>query len=128
MRYAVVIALLVACIGCANNNEIRIDNISSSALRINFRAVSHDILPGELYTISDIPNGSYDYATTYSIPAWPGITTSRADEGAAGELSFEGKDTKVNFVFSSTREDSTYVLGCTISSTRNLNATSPTSN
>lgn len=119
-----VVALLV--IGCANDNQVTIQNIASGSVFVNFRAKTYALAPGASTVIIEIPNGTYDYNTTYQIPT-SGLKGEAGGDAASGELIFEEKNTKINFVYSSYQTDSTYHLGCTRSSTRSLATSAPTS-
>jgi hypothetical protein len=125
MKYLVfaVVVLLVA--GCANDNKVTIQNLAAADVHINFRAKTYTIVPGASTIITEVPNGTYDYSTTFMIPF--GLIGVVEGEAAAGELIFEDKSTKINFVYSSMRNDTTYILGCTKSSTRSLSTSVPTS-
>jgi hypothetical protein len=125
MRYIIIILLALLIASCSNDNQVTIKNIAQGSVFVNFRAKTHLIVPGESATITDIPNGTYDYSTTYELPA--GLKGQVDGEAASGTLIFEDKSTKINFIYSSMRTDSTYTLGCTKSSTRSLATTTTTS-
>jgi hypothetical protein len=125
IKYYSVVLLAFFFAGCSSNNEITIQNIAGGSVLVNFRAESHVIVPNNSITISDIPNGTYDYSTTFSIPA--GYSGEVSGEASAGTLIFEDRNTKVNLIYSSTQTDTIYTLGCTVSSTRNLSTKSLTS-
>jgi hypothetical protein len=125
IKYAFIAATALLLIGCASKNEVKITNVAAGSILINFRAETHVIPSAGTKTISDIPNGTYDYSTTYSIPS--GYTGEVDGDAAAGTLIFEEKNTQVNLIYSSSVSDTTYTLHCTRSSTRNLNSTSTTS-
>jgi hypothetical protein len=124
IRNAFIAAVALLLIGCASKNEVKITNVAAGSILINFRAETHIIPSAGSKTITDIPNGTYDYSTTYMIPA--GYTGTVDGEAAAGTFIFEEKDTQINMIYSSTATDTTYTLHCTRSSTRNLNTTSTT--
>ncbi|HMA63928.1 MAG: hypothetical protein ACM31E_06900 [Fibrobacterota bacterium] len=127
IRYAFFAAVALLLIGCASKNEVKITNIAGGSILVNFRAETHTIPPAGTKTISGIPNGTYDYSTTYVIPA--GYKGAVDGDAAAGTFIFEEKDTQINMIYSSSinTSDTTYTLHCTRSSTRNLNSTSITS-
>jgi len=126
IRHAFIAAAALLLIGCASKNEVKIENLAGGSIYINFRAETHFIPPSGSTTITDIPNGTYDYSTTFTIPA--GYKGSVDGDAAAGTFIFEEKNTKVNMIYSSTVNisDTTYILHCTKSSTRNLNSISVT--
>lgn len=125
MKYVLFAVVSLLLIGCANDNQVTIQNIAAGSVYINFRAKTYTIVPGASTVIAEIPNGTYNYSTTFGIPN--GLKGDADGGAAAGELIFEEKDTKINFVYSSNQTDSTYHLGCTMSSTRSLTTSSPTS-
>ncbi len=126
IKYAFIAAATLLFIGCASKNEVKITNMASGSIYINFRAETHAIPPTGTKTIADIPNGTYDYSTTYAIPA--GYKGEVDGDAASGTFIFEDKSTKINMLYSSTANasDTTYTLHCTKSSTRNLSSTSTT--
>jgi hypothetical protein len=119
MKYVVFAVVALFVTGCANDNQVTIQNIASGSVFINFRAKTYALVSGESTVITEIPNGTYDYNTTYQIPT-SGLKGEADGDAASGELIFEEKSTKINFVYSSFQTDSTYHLGCTRSSTRSL--------
>jgi len=102
-----VTAAVVAMIGCSNDNRIVIKNDAESMLLINFRATEYDIASGQGTTIKGIPNGTYDYVTTFSIPR---EATSLSVSGGAGSgsLTFSKQNTHQLLLYSSTVFDSVY--------------------
>lgn len=124
MKYVAftVVALLIT--GCANENKITLQNMASGSVYVNFRAKTYTVAPGTSTTIAEVPNGVYDYSTIFEIPA----NKSIAVEGeAAGTLTLEEKDTKINMVYSSYQKDTLLTYGCTVSSTRSLITSTTTS-
>jgi hypothetical protein len=91
-------AALIFLMGCANDNQIKIQNDSATDLTFNFRAQSIIAYSGKTNSISEIPNGSFDYdISTITPPA--GYTLGSVPAG--GNLLFQKKSTKWLFVFSS---------------------------
>jgi hypothetical protein len=95
--------------GCSNDNQIFIENDAQADIMINFRASKTDIPSGTSTTIKDIPNGTYDYATTYWVPAG---ATSWSVSGAAGSgsLAFNKKETHQLLIYSSSLSNGAYTL------------------
>ena len=94
-------AFLVFFTGCSNDNKITINNMAADNIYFNFRAKKYTITTDETIVITDIPNGSYMYATTYQIPS--GATSWSIDGAAAsGSLTFQKKDTQVLLLYAST--------------------------
>jgi hypothetical protein len=102
-------AATLSLVGCANDNQIAIVNNAQGAIMFNFRATETDIPSGASLTIKDIPNGTYEYATTYGIPA---SATSWSVSGAAGagSLTFSKKETHHLLIYSSTLAAGAYTL------------------
>lgn len=125
MRYLIIALLTLLITSCTNDNQVTIKNIAQGSVLVNFRAKTHLIVPGESTTITEIPNGTFDYSTTFEVPA--GLKGQVDGEAASGTLIFEDKSTKINFIYSSMRIDTNYILGCTKSSTRSLATTTTTS-
>jgi hypothetical protein len=125
MKYVLFAVVALLLTGCANDNQVTIQNIAAGNVYVNFRAKTYTVVPGASTVIVEIPNGIYNYNTTFGVPY--GLKGEAGGDAAAGELIFEEKNTKVNFVYSSNQTDSTYHLGCTMSSTRSLATSSPTS-
>jgi len=125
MKYVVIAMLAFLITGCANDNQVTIQNIAAGNVFVNFRAKTYTIVPGASTTVTDIPNGTFDYSTTYQIPSH--LKGEVAGDAAAGTLIFEEKSTKINFIYSSMQDDTTYTLGCTKSSTRSLSTSTTTS-
>ncbi len=125
MKYAVVAVFAMLIVGCANDNQVIIQNVASSSVIVNFRAKTYTIVSGTSTTVTDIPNGTYDYSTTYEVPG--NLKGQVSGEAASGTLIFEDKCTKINFIYSSMQDDSIYVLGCTKSSSRSLSSATSTS-
>jgi hypothetical protein len=125
MKYALfaVVALLIT--GCANDNQVTIQNLATGSVYINFRAKTYGVVPGASTVITEIPNGTFDYNTTFQVPN--NLKGEAGGDAASGVLIFEEKNTKINFVYSSNQTDSTYNLGCTRSSTRSISTSTPTS-
>jgi hypothetical protein len=126
IKHAFIAAAALLLIGCASKNEVKITNVSGGNIYMNFRGETHVIPVSGYKTITDIPNGTYDYNTTYEIPA--GYKGTVDGDAAAGTFIFEEKNTKINMIYSASAnvKDATYTLHCTMSSTRNLNSTSTT--
>ena len=117
-RWVLPVAVIMSgfLLSCINNgNQVKIVNLAQGSILINFRAETTQIAGnGGKTTIRDIPNGTYSYSTTYSLP--PGAT-SYSVEGlaAAGELTFSYSSTEYLLLYSSTLVDGNYTLSATLS-------------
>ncbi len=124
-KIAVLFALLIALVGCSNDNKITISNISSGAIYFNFRAYQYVIEIDSAVTINEIPNGTYTYATTYTVPAGAKTWDVKGD-AAAGQISFEKKNTQVLLIYSgAVTAELQYILGCTMTTTNSSSAAAP---
>ena len=118
--------LLTFLIGCSNNNKITINNLAADNIYINFMAKKYTIASEATVTVTDVPNGSYEYATTYQIPS--GAKSWSIDGSAAGgNLTFEKKDTQILMLYASTLSpEGKYAVNMSVTSTRSTGS-SPTS-
>jgi hypothetical protein len=110
------LCVLLFLTGCANDNKITITNLAAEYIYFNFRAVKYDIASNTSLEIKDIPNGTYTYSTTYWIPN-TAKTFSITEAAAAGELTFEKKDTRVLLLYASTFFEGAYNVNVTKSTT-----------
>jgi hypothetical protein len=94
------------------NNKFTIKNYAAGQVSINFRGDLYPVNPGATFSITDIPKGTYTYATTYALPI--GTTGSSAEGDVTGSVVFVAS-TRILVVYSSTFKDSTYTLYATIS-------------
>ena len=125
-KYLPVLVLLIALWGCSNDNKLTIKNIGDEPIYINFRASIDSVYPGGSFPVTDIPNGTYEYNTTYRIP--PGVTSaSMSGEAGSGQLFFEKKDTQILLLYSSTLLNGAYTVYVNKSSSEPVSTASPTS-
>ncbi len=119
-----VLGLLIIT-GCSTsvNNSITFKNSSDSELRINFRGGVIDVAAGKTSVISEIPKGTYDYATTFSVPS--GITGSSAKGDVSGSVDIKA-GTKILVFYTSAFTGGTYTLNATKTSSDDQSQTSPT--
>ena len=105
--------------GCSETvgTKITFQNFASNKVFVNFRASLITVNAGESVEITDIPNGTYAYATTYEIPF--GATSSSAEGDVAGEINLSA-GTKVLIVYASTFVDFIYRISATKTSTDDL--------
>jgi len=120
LRIAVLLLFLMPILtGCSSNvdNKITFRNFASNKIYINFRASVIEVEAGATTVISEIPQGTFSYETTYEIPA--GATSYRAEGAVSGELSLKA-GTEILIIYSSTFSDGLYTLGATISTSEDL--------
>lgn len=101
--------------GCTGkvNNSVTIQNLSAGTVYFNFRGNVVTAASGSTATISEIPKGTYQYATTYGIPA--GALSSSAQGAVTGTVIINA-GTRIMIVYSSTLTNGAYVLFATITS------------
>ncbi len=109
----------ITFISCSTSvdNDITIKNLASGDIHLNFLAELTTVKAGGEVTLSPLPKGIYDYNTTYEIP--PGITSSSAEEGTAGQLTIKA-GTKILIVYSSAIIGDSYILSATLTSSDDL--------
>lgn len=108
--------------GCSSNvdNRITFQNFASNKIYINFRATIIEVNAGETSVITEVPQGTYSYETTYEIPA--GTTTYKTEGAVSGDLTLKA-GTKILIVYSSTFTDGAYTLAATITTSDDLSNT-----
>jgi len=112
ISFIVSFLLLSGCSGKVNNS-VTLQNLSGGAVYFNFRGNVVTALSGATASISEIPKGTYNYSTTYSVPA--GALSASAQGAVTGILTINA-GTKIMIVYSSTLINQQYILYATISS------------
>jgi hypothetical protein len=110
------IILTFICInGCSEkvNNSVSFKNLAQGTVYVNFRGTAITVTPGNSAIVQEIPKGTYNYATTYEIPA--GAIGGSAQGDIKGNLVISA-GTKITVLYSSTLINSAYILYATISS------------
>ena len=109
--------------GCSDsiNNSITFKNISDGDIFINFRGSVINVASGQTSVVSNIPKGTYDYYTTYVVPA--GASGSVAQGNLSGTLTLNA-GTKIQFLYSSVLLSGTYTISVTISNSDNQSTSS----
>jgi hypothetical protein len=125
-KYLTALALLIALWGCSNDNALTIQNKSDGTIYVNFRASIDSVYSHDTRKFTDIPNGSYNYNTTFQIPS---NATSWAASGAAasGQMTFNNKGTQILLLYSSTLLAGVYTIYVNESSSDPVSTSSPTS-
>ena len=100
--------------GCSGkvNNSVTFKNLSQSTVYVNFRGEAIEMTIGNTSTIQEIPKGTYNYSTTYSVPA--GAISSSVQGAVTGNLNIAA-GTKILIIYSSTLLNGVYLLSATIS-------------
>jgi hypothetical protein len=89
------------------NDQITLDNQSSSDISFNFRGEVVSAAAGSTVYIKEVPQGTYDYSTSYSLPA--GATSSTTEGNFQGNVTMNA-GTKILFLFSSTLNSGSYTI------------------
>ncbi len=104
-------------------NKFTFKNYSAGTVQINFRGNLYPVNAGTTFSITDIPKGTYTYATTYQIP--PGTLSSSAEGDVSGSVIFAAS-TNILVVYSSTFNDGAYTIYATISNSDDQTVTTGT--
>ena len=110
----------ITFISCSTdvNNGITFKNLASGDIHVNFRANLTTVKAGEEVTLSNLPMGTFEYNTTYEIPA--GVQSSQAEGDLAGELDITA-GTKILIVYASVVQEGVYKISATKTSSDDLN-------
>jgi hypothetical protein len=121
---AVLLLFALAFTSCTSdlNNKFTFKNYSAGKVLINFRSDLYSVDPGATFSVTDIPKGTYTYATTYTLPA--GATASSAVGDVSGSVVFAAS-TRILVVYSSTLNDGAYTIYATISNSDDQTVASP---
>ena len=112
-QLAMVLLVILTFIGCLDDNRAIFVNTTSARVIVNMRGELISVPTGRTVARTDLPRGTYEYSTTVGIPA--GAKSVNLKEDLGGQLTFKG-NTRTTVVYSAFWEDSTYVVGATISS------------
>jgi hypothetical protein len=116
-----VCATAVVC-GCSEN-KITIENEAAGGAYFAFRGARTYVAPGDETTLSDIPNGTFEYSTTIELPS--GIHKFSSNGTENGTLIFQQSKTKVLILYGAvlsydSSDVGTYEFSCNVSSSNNL--------
>ncbi len=125
LSFAVFFTAVITFSGCSTsiNNSITFQNLSGSDLSVNFRGSRIDIAAGKTSEVKNIPAGTYDYATIYTVPA--GVTSVSTQGNFSGKVTVSG-GTKVLFIYTSTLTSGIYTLYVTSSNSDSQSSTTTT--
>jgi hypothetical protein len=100
--------------GCSGkvNSSVTFKNLSQSTVYVNFRGEAIQVTVGNTSIVQEIPKGTYNYSTTYSVPA--GAISSSVQGAVTGNLNIAA-GTRILIIYSSTLINGTYLLSATIS-------------
>ncbi len=117
--------ILLSANGCKTtvDNRMSFNNLSSTDLIVNFRGQDIKVATGQRVDIKEIPKGTYNYATTFTIPA--GATSSTTFGDVSGTVTIKA-GTKILVIYTSTLLKGVFTLSATLSSSDDQsNPTSP---
>ena len=122
--YLFLLSVFSIIAGCKTtvDNSFRINNLAAAEVILNFRGQDIKVTPGGSASVSDIPQGTYDYATSYSIP--PAATNSTTEGDVSGQVIINA-GTRILLIYTSKIVDGVYTLSATISNSDNQTTTSP---
>lgn len=119
---AVVLIFSFNLISCSSSisNSITFNNQSQGEIFINFRGQIISVQSGQTSRVQKIPQGTYDYATTFSVPA---NATNASSQGNLNGTFKVSADTKILLYYTSTLISGAYTVYVTISNSDNQSTT-----
>jgi hypothetical protein len=117
-----VIVISLISLSCSSDTDtrIRLRNIAAGSIIFNFRGEAITVAAGRTTDLTDLPKGTYEYTTTYSVPA--GATSSSTEGDVSGAVTIKA-GTKILILYSSTLYEGTYTLYATMSSSDSVQTT-----
>ncbi len=108
--------------GCSAsvNNSIKFKNLAAGDIVVNFRGQDVSVAAGGTGEIKEIPQGTYKYATTYTIPIGASSSTTTGD--VSGQVVINA-GTRILVLYSSTLINGVYTLSATISNSDSQTST-----
>ena len=117
-RLSILITIALFATGCWNDNTLTIYNHSGEQITLVLRSVEYVVAGANgQRTISDIPNGKYEYSTVVKLP--PGAKSWSPGEGISGTMEYYNNATQYSLSYGSLLQDSVYSIEATLSSTDN---------
>lgn len=119
---AVLFISVFTFLGCSSDSDtsLSLKNLAAGSIYLNFRGEITTVPAGQTVILSNLPKGSYEYVTTYSIPANASSSTAVGD--LTGEIKIKA-GTKVLILYSSSFAESKYTIYATKTSNDNLDDT-----
>ena len=123
--YALLLLLGLTALSCSSalDASITVKSLASENVYLNVLGKTITIAPGKTVVINDISAGTYDYQTTYTVPANVSGTTVEGSPSGAIKIT---AGTKVNILYasrvqstssgSSSASQASYILSVSISS------------
>jgi hypothetical protein len=97
-------------------SQITIKNIADARVMVNFRANLYEISPDRTRVLKDIPQGTYQFNTTFELPA-AAMIGSEGNE-LSGNLEIQ-PGTRITILYSSTFIEGEYTLYANITTSAN---------
>jgi hypothetical protein len=100
---------LLAFTGCESEvaSKITIQNMADAPVWLNFRANVYTINPDRSLVLKNVPQGVYEYSTTYGVPA--AALSSEASGELSGVVDIKA-GTKISILYSSTFFEGVYTV------------------
>jgi len=107
--------LLLSLNGCNTkvDNSFTFNNLSDADLIVNFRGSDIKVNIGQKVVVSEIPKGTYNYATSFVIPA--GATSSSSSGDVSGTVVIKA-GTKILIIYTSSLVNGIFNLTATLTS------------
>lgn len=117
--FPVLLVIIVTFLGCSSDSEtsLTLKNSAAGTVYLNFKGEITTVPAGKTVVLTKLPRGSYEFATTYTIPA--GASKSSAEGDLSGAMTFKA-GTKIFVYYTSVFADDTYTLYATKTSSDNL--------
>ena len=124
ITFSAIIITVIFLGGCSSsvNNSLTFKNQAAGNLYINFRAKVITVPAGKTISVNDIPQGTYDYKTTYELPA--GTTTSTVTGDVDGTVVVNA-GTKILVYFTSSISGTQYSLSASMTTNQDPSQTNP---
>ncbi|MCZ7609609.1 MAG: hypothetical protein M5U17_05530 [Ignavibacterium sp.] len=106
-------------------NKIIVRNLAADEVQINLRAKTYIIPSGETLVLNDLKKGTFQYNSTYSIPA--GVTETETEGEFEGEVVLNA-GTEILFIYRSSLLDNKYKIYIYKTSSDDVNRTDPFDN
>ena len=103
-------------------NKITVRNLAAGDVQLNLRANLYNIPAGETFVLNDFKKGTFEYTTTYSLPA--GTTEFSTDGDVSGQFVLNA-GTEIVLLYSSTFIDNKYTIYGALTSSDDVNRSDP---
>jgi len=103
-------------------NKITVRNLAAAEVQFNLRAKTYLIPSGETLVLDDFKKGTFNYYSTFSLPA--GVTGVEQEGDFEGEVTLNA-GTEILFVYKSTIADNKYSISVYKMSSDDVNRPDP---